>query len=212
MNCKKNRQRVYDIGTALALIGYPLLAGFAFAVHPDLFSLAISHDVSLKIVEFHGNDLLHFGHFLMLLGAPLLIAIAAHFQKQITRPRGWWWLGYIGMLLASAGAIILVVDKTALCLVPSAFDTLTEAQFARLMDGLSTHFNLTDDPEREYSIEIDPRSTDLSTLPYLASIGLNRLSLGVQDFDPEVQKTVNRLQSRADTLALVTQARAHGFG
>ncbi len=89
---------------------------------------------------------------------------------------------------------------------------LTEAQFSRLMDGLSRHFNLVDDPEREYSIEIDPRSTDLSTLPYLESIGLNRLSLGVQDFDPEVQKTVNRVQSRADTLALVTQARAHGFG
>jgi hypothetical protein len=140
MNCKKNRQRVYDIGTALALIGYPLLAGFAFAVHPDLFSLAISHDVSLKIAEFHGNDLLHFGHFLMLLGAPLLIAIAAHFQKQITRPRGWWWLGYIGMLLASAGAIILAVDKTALCLVPSAFDTLTEAQFAALTPGIEALF------------------------------------------------------------------------
>ena len=89
---------------------------------------------------------------------------------------------------------------------------LTEAQFDRLMDGLSTHFNLTGDPEREYSIEIDPRSTDLSTLPYLASIGLNRLSLGVQDFDPEVQQTVNRLQSRADTLALIAQARANGFG
>ena len=89
---------------------------------------------------------------------------------------------------------------------------LTQAQFSRLMDGLSAHFNLSDSLEREYSIEIDPRSTDLSTMPYLASVGLNRVSLGVQDFDPDVQKSVNRIQSQQDTLALVAQAREHGFG
>jgi hypothetical protein len=101
---------------------YPLFAGVAFAVHPNLLSLSISHDAQEKIAEFHRNSLLHFGHVLMLLGAPLLIVIALHFMDLMEKKAAWW--GFLGGVLAVFGAVILAADKGALCLVPSAFDTL----------------------------------------------------------------------------------------
>lgn len=132
-------KKAKQTGLALALLLYPLFAGFAFAVHPDLLSLEIGHDILKKIDEFHGNSLLHFGHFLMLLGVPLLIIIALHFMKKLenTKP----WLGWLGAILAIGGAVILAVDKAALCLVPSALDTLPEAQFQKMVPGIEAMFH-----------------------------------------------------------------------
>ncbi len=85
-------------------------------------------------------------------------------------------------------------------------------QMARLMAELQQHFNMsTDASQREFSIEIDPRTLTPESLPALARLGFNRLSLGVQDFDEEVQAAVNRRQSRAQTLEAIEQARMHGF-
>jgi oxygen-independent coproporphyrinogen III oxidase len=88
---------------------------------------------------------------------------------------------------------------------------LDEGQFTKVMDGLFRNFGLHHGEQREYSIEIDPRSVDKDTIPRLADMGFNRLSLGIQDFDPEVQKAVNRLQDEEWTLFLIRQAREHGF-
>ncbi len=88
---------------------------------------------------------------------------------------------------------------------------LTDAQTERLLEQLGRHFSLTTDSSREYSIEIDPRTVDLNGLERLAGLGFNRISLGVQDFDPEVQKAVNRIQSVDDTLRLITEAGRFGF-
>jgi oxygen-independent coproporphyrinogen-3 oxidase len=66
-------------------------------------------------------------------------------------------------------------------------------------------------PDGEYSIEIDPRTLESDTLPTLAAIGFNRISIGVQDFDPAVQAAVNRVQSEADTAAAIQSARSLGF-
>ncbi|MCD4672039.1 MAG: hypothetical protein K8R77_05180 [Anaerolineaceae bacterium] len=126
------------IGTALAFIFYPILAGIAFAVHPNLLSLNISHDVQERINEFHGNQILHFGHVLMVVAVPLLIIIAIHFMNLLQR-RGAWW-GFVGGILAVTGAVILSADKGALCLVPSAFDTLPETQFRALVPGIEAMF------------------------------------------------------------------------
>src|SRR5207249_5366296 len=67
------------------------------------------------------------------------------------------------------------------------------------------------DAEAECSIEIDPRKVMPDTVALLAELGFNRMSLGVQDFDPEVQRAVNRLQSEADTRMVIDTARARGF-
>jgi oxygen-independent coproporphyrinogen-3 oxidase len=66
-------------------------------------------------------------------------------------------------------------------------------------------------PNAECSIEIDPRKVDAETIALLAELGFNRMSLGVQDFDPEVQKAVNRIQSEAETRTVLDAARANGF-
>jgi oxygen-independent coproporphyrinogen-3 oxidase len=63
----------------------------------------------------------------------------------------------------------------------------------------------------ELSIEIDPRTVDASGIAALAAIGFNRMSLGVQDFDPEVQRRINRVQSEEETAAVMQAGRAAAF-
>lgn len=66
-------------------------------------------------------------------------------------------------------------------------------------------------PGGEYSIEVDPRTVDEQRLALLAELGFNRLSFGVQDFDPEVQKAVHRIQPAEKVFGLVESARKLGF-
>jgi len=84
-------------------------------------------------------------------------------------------------------------------------------QMQELMDVTRQHFNLRDDDSGEYSIEIDPREANEETIQQLRSLGFNRISLGVQDFDPAVQKAVNRLQTEEQTFSILDAARAAGF-
>ena len=86
---------------------------------------------------------------------------------------------------------------------------LTEAQSARLMNMLCEHFNIADNAE--VSIEMDPREIELSMLDHLRNIGFNRISMGVQDFNKDVQKAVNREQDEAFVNALLVRARELGF-
>ena len=88
---------------------------------------------------------------------------------------------------------------------------LTNDQMTALIEGLAKNFSLMRDSAHEYSIEIDPRTTDSETLPLLSRLGFNRLSMGIQDFDPEVQRAVNRIQSKEHTLDLIRQAPEVGF-
>jgi len=88
---------------------------------------------------------------------------------------------------------------------------LDEAQFERVFAALNQHFQLIDADFRDYSIEIDPRALAPQRIDHLASLGFNRMSVGVQDFDPAVQEAVNRIQSEAETDAVVAAARANGF-
>lgn len=71
---------------------------------------------------------------------------------------------------------------------------LEGAEFTELMHQLAMHYNLTDSMQREYSVEIDPRTVNSDTLALLKGLGFNRLSLGVQDFDARVQEAINRRQ------------------
>ncbi|WP_430415491.1 oxygen-independent coproporphyrinogen III oxidase [Marinobacter adhaerens] len=80
-----------------------------------------------------------------------------------------------------------------------------------LMAGYGELFKLQTGEERDYSVEIDPREVDQDTLPTLWNLGFNRISLGVQDVNPEVQKAVNRIQPRAMTEAVLNEARRIGF-
>ncbi len=88
---------------------------------------------------------------------------------------------------------------------------ISHAQMAALMQATRAHFSLRDDDRGEYSIEIDPRETATDTLKRLRGLGFNRLSMGVQDFDPAVQRAVSRIQGEAETFRALDQARAAGF-
>lgn len=84
-------------------------------------------------------------------------------------------------------------------------------QMKGLMDVTRRHFHLRDDDKGEYSIEVDPRETDSETMAQLRGLGFNRVSLGLQDFDPAVQIAVNRIQSKEQTFAVLEAARKEGF-
>ena len=84
-------------------------------------------------------------------------------------------------------------------------------QMTELVESMSRQFTFASDDEREFGIELDPREADANYVAMLARHGFNRLSVGVQDFDPEVQVAVNRVQSVAQTRAVIDAAREHGF-
>ncbi|MGV6827371.1 MAG: oxygen-independent coproporphyrinogen III oxidase [bacterium] len=84
-------------------------------------------------------------------------------------------------------------------------------QMRALMDKTRAYFNLLTDDSRQYAIEIDPRKADDTTIALLAELGFNRISLGVQDFDPAVQLAVNRVQPESETLEVLKAARDNGF-
>jgi oxygen-independent coproporphyrinogen-3 oxidase len=86
---------------------------------------------------------------------------------------------------------------------------LSDAELRAVMDAIRKNFELVKDGE--YSIEIDPRKVSDATVALLGEMGFNRISIGVQDFDPEVQKAVNRIQSEEETLQVIKAARANGF-
>ncbi|MEE8107583.1 MAG: oxygen-independent coproporphyrinogen III oxidase [Gammaproteobacteria bacterium] len=91
---------------------------------------------------------------------------------------------------------------------PTYFDN---QQLERLMAGLSESFQLVGDGSQEYSIELDPRTMDAERLHRIADSGFNRISLGVQDFDEQVQKAINRVQPVELTLDLIREAPSTGI-
>jgi oxygen-independent coproporphyrinogen-3 oxidase len=88
---------------------------------------------------------------------------------------------------------------------------LAAEQIAEVVDVIRRHFAFADRSRRECSIELDPRFVSPDDIRVLARAGFNRASLGVQDFDPAVQKAVNRIQSVEETLAIIEACREHGF-
>jgi oxygen-independent coproporphyrinogen-3 oxidase len=86
---------------------------------------------------------------------------------------------------------------------------LAHDEMKRLMDLINNHFKLL--PGGEYSIEVDPRKVDRETVKLLAELGFNRMSVGVQDFEPAVQQAVNRIQSLEETQLVIESAREFGF-
>ena len=91
---------------------------------------------------------------------------------------------------------------------PTYYDDI---QLKHIIEQLSRSFLLSRSSSREFSIEIDPRTVNEERVAYLADIGFNRVSMGIQDFDPAVQKAVNRIQDEAKTLRLIEAARESGF-
>ena len=86
---------------------------------------------------------------------------------------------------------------------------LSDEQLERVFAMIRKHFQLI--PSGEYSIEIDPRKVSRDTVFHLGRLGFNRMSVGIQDFDPKVQAAVNRIQTVEETREVIEAAREAGF-
>lgn len=85
---------------------------------------------------------------------------------------------------------------------------LTTAELETLMRQLGQYFELL---PGEYAVEIDPRTVDAEKISALGQLGFNQMSLGIQDFSPEVQQAINRIQTVEETSRAISTARQHGF-
>ncbi|MDZ7686316.1 MAG: radical SAM protein [Gammaproteobacteria bacterium] len=88
---------------------------------------------------------------------------------------------------------------------------LDDEQILDLMKFIGKRFDLASDDEAEFGIEIDPRTVDAARIYAIRAAGFNRLSFGIQDFEPAVQKAVNRIQSFESTREVIDAGREAGF-
>ncbi len=88
---------------------------------------------------------------------------------------------------------------------------ISHQQMYDLMGVIRDNFNLGDEGTEEYSIEIDPRALEEDTIRHLRRIGFNKISFGVQDFNADVQKAVNRIQSYDETKVAVEASRENNI-
>jgi oxygen-independent coproporphyrinogen-3 oxidase len=86
---------------------------------------------------------------------------------------------------------------------------LSNEELQRLVEMITRRFHL--DEHGDHGVEVDPRTAPPDKIRTLAALGFNRLSVGVQDFDPQVQRAVNRIQSFEVTQAVMLAARDAGF-
>lgn len=122
---------------------------------------------------------------------------------------------YVQRVLVEAGRIAARIDHdrevVQLHFGGGTPTFLEPDRIAGLIKALGSEFPLSTADSRDFSIEIDPRTIDPEGLARIAAAGLNRVSLGVQDFDPTVQETINRIQGLKETEALVQAARRAGM-
>ncbi|MGI9544162.1 MAG: hypothetical protein ACR2MX_12965 [Cyclobacteriaceae bacterium] len=112
---------------ALSIVIYPLMLFIGFVTHPNLIAMEPLHTVEQLVRRFHNNPMYHFGHLIVTFAVPVIIVFMIGTMNLLQgegRKYGFWG-GVIGVF----GAFILAVDKGALCLVLSAFDTLPEKEF-----------------------------------------------------------------------------------
>ncbi len=88
---------------------------------------------------------------------------------------------------------------------------LTIDQIKELLDTVARNFNVPSKPEKDFSIEIDPRTVTPEYIRKLKNVGFNRISIGVQDFDPAVQRAIHRVQPEGMTTSIIDAAWDAGF-
>jgi len=126
-------------GFGVSLIAFPTMLLVGFLMHPNLLKLEALQTVEQLVGRFHNQSIYHIGHLIVMFAVPVimiaLISIMNVLQGSGKR------LGFWGGIIGIFGAFILAVDKGALCLVLSAFDTLPEDQFQEFVPFLSVIVN-----------------------------------------------------------------------
>jgi hypothetical protein len=126
-------------GFAVSLIAFPVMLLAGFLMHPNLLKLEPLQTVEQLVGRFHNQPLYHIGHLIVLFAVPVIMIALMSFLN-VLQGKGKQ-LGFWGGIVGLFGAFILAVDKGALCLVLSAFDTLPEKQFQEFKPFLSVIVN-----------------------------------------------------------------------
>jgi hypothetical protein len=126
-------------GFALSLILFPVMLLAGFLMHPNLLKLEALQTVEQLVGRFHHQPMYHIGHFIVMFSVPVIM-IALISIMNVLQGKGKR-LGFWGGVIGLFGAFILAVDKGALCLILSAFDTLPEKQFQEFVPSLTVIVN-----------------------------------------------------------------------
>ncbi len=122
---------------------------------------------------------------------------------------------YVARVLREADRIAPLLDASReviqLHLGGGTPNFLAAAQLRELVGGLGRRFGFSSAAARDFSIELDPRFVGRDDIAGLAALGFNRASLGIQDFDPVVQRAINREQGVEQTLDILRACREHGL-
>jgi oxygen-independent coproporphyrinogen III oxidase len=122
---------------------------------------------------------------------------------------------YVARVLSEADQIAPLFDPAReviqLHLGGGTPNFLSSALMRELIDGLRQRFSFSEAAGRDFSIELDPRHVSRSDIAALAALGFNRASLGIQDFDPTVQRAINREQGVEPTLEVLRACREYGL-
>ncbi|MBN1791607.1 MAG: hypothetical protein JW830_13990 [Bacteroidales bacterium] len=119
----------------ISIIAFPLMLAVGFLMHPNLLKLEALQTVQQLVGRFHNQPIYHIGHLIVMFTVPVIMIALLNFM-QVLQGKGKQ-LGFWGGIMGLFGAFILAVDKGALCLVLSAFDTLPETQFQEFVPFLS---------------------------------------------------------------------------
>jgi hypothetical protein len=126
-------------GFAVSIIAFPVMLLTGFLMHPNLLKLEALQTVKQLVGRFHNQPIYHIGHLIVMFAVPVIMIALISFMN-VLQGKGKQ-LGFWGGIIGLFGAFILAVDKGALCLVLSAFDTLPEAQFEEFIPFLSVIVN-----------------------------------------------------------------------
>jgi hypothetical protein len=132
-------ESIKTTGFAISLIAFPIMLLAGFLMHRDLLKMEALQTVDQLVGRFHNQPMYHIGHLIVMFAVPVIMISMISIMNLLQgtgRSLGFWG-GIIGLF----GAFILAVDKGALCLVLSAFDTLPESQFREFVPFLSVIVN-----------------------------------------------------------------------
>jgi len=126
-------------GFAISLIAFPVMLLAGFLMHRDLLKLEALQTVEQLVGRFHNQPMYHIGHLIVMFAVPVIM-ISMISIMNVLQGSGKQ-LGFWGGIVGLFGAFILAVDKGALCLVLSAFDTLPETEFREFVPFLGVIVN-----------------------------------------------------------------------
>jgi len=132
-------ETIKKYGFAISIIAFPVMLLTGFLMHPNLLKLEALQTVEQLVGRFHNHPAYHIGHLIVMFTAPVIM-IALISTMNVLNGKGKA-LGFWGGIISLFGAFILAVDKGALCLVLSAFDTLPDAKFHEFVPFLSVIVN-----------------------------------------------------------------------